>query len=184
MDKVLKAVRDFADKAHGDQTRKYSPDRYIVHPVRVMETVREYTGDVAMLAAALLHDVIEDTSVSQKELHEFLETVLDHDTANRTACYVAELTDVFTKAAYPHMNRRTRKSRELSRLAATSPESQTIKYADILDNAKDVVEHDPDFAKVFLQEYRSVLRVCNKGRRDLRDRAAALVEEGIEMSDL
>ncbi|MBO9153067.1 HD domain-containing protein [Chitinophaga sp. GCM10012297] len=184
MDKILQAVRDFADKAHGNQTRKYSPERYIVHPIRVMETVREYSSDMAMLAAALLHDVVEDTPVSSRELLDFLESVMDHDTANLVLRYVTELTDVFTKAAYPRLNRRARKTRELMRLASTSPQSQTIKYADILDNAKDVVEHDPDFAKVFLKEYRAVLKTCDKGNEDLRARAAALVEEGLEMGDL
>jgi (p)ppGpp synthase/HD superfamily hydrolase len=184
MDNVLQAVRDFADKAHGDQTRKYSPDRYIVHPVRVMETVREYTSDTAMLAAALLHDVVEDTNVSAGEVLQFLQSLMPPDTANRTLSYVIELTDVFTKSAYPKLNRRARKSREIERLAHTSPESQTIKYADILDNAKDVVEHDPDFAKVFLMEYRAVLKTCDKGNENLRERARALVEEGLEMGDL
>ncbi len=184
MDKILQAIRDFADQAHGSQTRKYSPDRYIVHPVRVMETCREYTSDTAILAAALLHDVLEDTAVSQKELFHFLETVMDRNLAHRTLAYVIELTDVYTKAAYPQWNRRTRKGKELERLVNTSPGSQTIKYADILDNAKDVVEHDPDFAKVFLMEYRTVLRKLDKGEEDLRARAKALVEEGLEMSDL
>ena len=116
MDNVLQAVRDFADKAHGDQTRKYSPDRYIVHTVRVMETVREYTSDTAMLAAALLHDVVEDTNVSAGEVLQFLQSLMPPDTANRTLSYVIELTDVFTKSAYPKLNRRARKSREIERL--------------------------------------------------------------------
>ncbi|MGN7719791.1 HD domain-containing protein [Chitinophaga sp. 22620] len=184
MDKILQAVRDFADKAHGDQTRKYSPDRYIVHPIRVMETCREYTSDISILAAALLHDVLEDTPVSQKELFHFLESIMDRDLIRRTLGYVVELTDVYTKTAYPQWNRRTRKGKELERLISTSPESQTIKYADILDNAKDVVEHDPDFAKVFLMEYRTILRKLDKGEEDLRIRATALVEEGLKMGDL
>ncbi|WP_346316858.1 HD domain-containing protein [Chitinophaga sp. YIM B06452] len=184
MDKVLQAVRDFADKAHGSQTRKYSPERYIVHPVRVMETCREYTADTAILAAALLHDVVEDTPVTAQQVLQFLESVMDKDTASRTLSYVTELTDVFTKAAYPRLNRRMRKARELERLVSTSPESQTIKYADIIDNAKDVVEHDPDFAKVFLMEYRAVLKRLDKGIDDLRVRAVSLVEEGLENGDL
>lgn len=57
MEEVLEQIRDFADKAHGEQMRKYTPERYIVHPVRVMKICREYTDDITVLAAALLHDV-------------------------------------------------------------------------------------------------------------------------------
>ena len=39
MNEILAAIRKFADEAHGEQKRKYTPERYIVHPVRVMELV-------------------------------------------------------------------------------------------------------------------------------------------------
>jgi (p)ppGpp synthase/HD superfamily hydrolase len=60
-EKILAAITDFADIAHGSQMRKYTPERYIVHPARVMRLCQEYTDDVTVLAAALLHDVLEDT---------------------------------------------------------------------------------------------------------------------------
>ncbi len=66
MDKVLEKVKEFADNAHGDQMRKYTPDRYIVHPIRVMEICREYDSRLPVLAAALLHDVLEDTKVTEQ----------------------------------------------------------------------------------------------------------------------
>ena len=77
MKETLRKVAEFADRAHGDQMRKYTPARYIVHPLRVMETVREYSQDEAVLAAAILHDVLEDTSTKKKEMREFLYTEMD-----------------------------------------------------------------------------------------------------------
>ena len=71
-DNILASVRSFADEAHGEQVRKYSDERYIQHPIRVMETVQDYIADVPVLAAALLHDVLEDTSVTKRELSQFL----------------------------------------------------------------------------------------------------------------
>jgi (p)ppGpp synthase/HD superfamily hydrolase len=62
MDPSLETIKDFANKAHGDQKRRYTPDKYVVHPIRVMELCKEYTNDVTVLAAALLHDVLEDTA--------------------------------------------------------------------------------------------------------------------------
>jgi (p)ppGpp synthase/HD superfamily hydrolase len=60
-EKILQEIIQFADLAHGKQVRRYTSERYIVHPVRVMETCRQYTNDISVLAAAILHDVLEDT---------------------------------------------------------------------------------------------------------------------------
>jgi (p)ppGpp synthase/HD superfamily hydrolase len=176
VDKVLDTVRDFADQAHGEQMRKYSDDRYIVHPVRVMEVTRMYAPDVTIQAAALLHDVLEDTTVTEPELKAFLESVMERSQAERTFLLVKELTDVFIKNDFPGMGRNLRKQKEADRLAETSADAQTIKYADILDNT-DITHHDPDFAKVFLKECKRLLERMKKGNPELRSRVLARVEE-------
>lgn len=176
MDEVLKQVRNFADQAHGDQTRKYSPDRYIVHPTRVMEICRQYTNDRAVLSAALLHDVLEDTPVKKESIEDFLQTIMDHNDAQRTIKLVVELTDIYTKKNFPGWNRRKRKAKEVERMEKTSAESQTIKYADILDNCGEIAENDPDFANTFLSECRNLLKTMTKGNSELRQRAIDTVD--------
>jgi (p)ppGpp synthase/HD superfamily hydrolase len=84
MDSILSQIQNFADKAHGNQTRRYTPDRYIVHPTRVREIVQQYTNDRALLAAALLHDVLEDTEVGKEDMEDFLRTVMDQYQAQRS----------------------------------------------------------------------------------------------------
>lgn len=180
MENVLDHIIEFADKAHGEQMRKYAPERYIVHPVRVMNTCKRVTDDVAILAAAVLHDVLEDTEVRKSELKNFLESVLPSAMAKRTLELVVDLTDVYVKKDYPGMNRRARKAKELLRLEKTSPDSQTIKYADIIDNAKEIVQHDPGFAKVFLRECRANLKKLNQGNKELYDEAVQMVNAGID----
>jgi guanosine-3',5'-bis(diphosphate) 3'-pyrophosphohydrolase len=73
---ILKEIESFADRSHGEQTRKYTPERYIVHPVRVMKILQDYTDDICILAAALLHDVLEDTRVTKEEIRDFLNTLM------------------------------------------------------------------------------------------------------------
>lgn len=177
---VLEQVKDFADKAHGEQERKYTAERYIAHPMRVMETCRKYTDDVTILAAALLHDVLEDTEVSTEEMLEFLEKMMGHDNAARTVKLVEELTDIYTKTNYPKWNRRKRKSKEADRIEATSAASQLVKYADIIDNTSEIVTQDPDFAKVFLHECRTLLRRMSKGNRELYAQAVVCVNERLK----
>ena len=179
MEKILQQITAFADKCHAGQMRRYEPDRYIVHPVRVMETCKEYTNDIAVLAAALLHDVLEDTPVTKEELKDFLVTLMPEDQANKTIELVEELTDVYIKSDYPQWNRRKRKNKEAGRLEKTSAEAQTIKYADIIDNAPEIAEKDIDFAKRFLPEYRALLKRITKGDPELYKRAKETVNKSI-----
>ena len=177
MSPTLSHIISFADQAHGEQLRKYSPERYIVHPVRVMETCRKYTDDIAVLAAAILHDVLEDTAVKKEEIRNFLKDILTQNQADKTIRIVEELTDVFVKSKYPHLNRRQRKSKELERLKKISPEAQTIKYADILDNSIEIAEQDPEFAPVYLKESRNILKQLKNGDAELRSEVMHVLDE-------
>jgi guanosine-3',5'-bis(diphosphate) 3'-pyrophosphohydrolase len=177
---ILQQVTRFADNWHGDQMRRYVPDRYIVHPVRVMETCRRYTNDLPTLAAALLHDVLEDTPVKKEAVEDYLRTIMSEADAKRTVMIVEELTDVYIKAEYPKWNRRKRKDKEAARLANTSAEAQTVKYADIIDNAPEIAEKDPDFAKRFLPEYRALLKKITRGNAELHAIAVETVKSHLE----
>lgn len=180
MENVLEKITDFAGRAHGDQRRKFADEPYIGHPKRVMEICKEHTQDVCMLAAALLHDVLEDTPVTKEQLEAFLLTVMDSNKTKRTMHLVDELTDRFVKDNYPQWNRRKRKAREAERLAATSADAQTIKYADILDNSVEFGHDTTDFAKVFLLECQALLQKMNKGNQPLYERAVATVNKELE----
>lgn len=125
---ILATVEAFADKAHGTQRRRYKPEPYIVHPLRVMNLCREHVNDIAILSAALLHDVLEDTDISELELHRFLDSTMNKHDSERTFQYVVELTEVYSKDAYPELNRSARKRKENDRLKDISAEAQTGKY--------------------------------------------------------
>lgn len=182
MEEKLKEIIAFGEMAHGDQRRKYCDDRYMVHPIRVMRTCQKYSDDLSVLAAALLHDVLEDTPVTNSEIETFLKTILTEDEVKKAIKHIVDLTDVYTKKAYPKMNRRARKALEIERLSTIKPESQTIKYADILDNADEIVGSDPDFARVFLAEGREILQKMKNGNPDLREIALRIVEDSLEVA--
>lgn len=171
MESVLDQVKQFADKAHGVQMRRYSPDRYIVHPERVMNTVRNYNNEVSVLSAALLHDVLEDTATTREEMLSFLKTVMAPHEAQRTLMIVEELTDIYTKNEYPHWNRRKRRTKEAERLGNASKEAQTVKYADIIDNCPEIVREDPDFAERYISECTKIVQLMTKGDTALRQLA-------------
>lgn len=177
---ILEHVRIFADQAHGDQVRKYTGERYIGHPVRVMETVRPFYPQMEVMAAALLHDVLEDTPVSTRDLEVSLSKFMDTAQVQMTVQLVVELTDVFVKKDYPGLNRRERKEKEAARLSAVSAAAQSIKYADIMDNVADIVRQDTDFARVFVHEAKRMLAVMESGHPELRARAVSLVAQCLQ----
>lgn len=69
MKKLGKAIK-FAVDAYGDTTRKGKNRLYILHPVEAMTIVASLTEDEDVLAAAVLHDVVEDAGVTKEELRE------------------------------------------------------------------------------------------------------------------
>lgn len=175
-EEILASVRDFADQAHGEQTRKYTAERYIVHPERVMKLCQQVISDPAVLSAALLHDVLEDTSTGEQQIRDCLIPLLGREEAERSLSLVVELTDVFILSNYPRMRRAERKVKEAERMSKVSADAQTIKYADVLDNSQEIVGQDPGFAPVYLKEARTLLRVMRDGHPGLRSRAEAMVE--------
>ena len=152
LDEVLK----FATMAHGDQKRKYTGEPYIVHPIAVSEIVKTVPHTDEMIAAALLHDVVEDTPVTIQEIE------------TKFGSKVAELVGWLTDTSRPEDgNRKTRKSIDRLHSADAPAEAQTIKLADLIHNTKSIEKHDPSFWKVYKQEKIDLLDVLTKGDRSL-----------------
>lgn len=160
-------VKELATELHGEQKRKYSGEPYVTHTIRVANIVEEHGGDDNMVYAALLHDVLEDTETTEMELFSMLSNIIGNYDSMDTVRLVKELTDVFTTEEYPKINRGGRKEMESLRLGMVSPRSQTIKYADLLDNSSDILKNDPKFAKVYLKEKRMILDQMNQGNQTL-----------------
>lgn len=157
---MLPRARIFACFQHMGQTRKYTGEPYVYHPAEVVHTLACLGFRPAVLAAAWLHDVVEDCGVTRAKLvKEFGEEV---------AALVLEVSDVSKRA---DGNRKVRKEIDRQHLAKASPDGQSIKLADLIDNTKSIVAHDPNFAVVYLQEKRALLKVLTRGHPDLIKRA-------------
>ena len=64
---LIDAAYDLAEKAHSTQRRE-NGDPYFMHPVAVADILAGYRLDVASIATALLHDVVEDTSYKLSQI--------------------------------------------------------------------------------------------------------------------
>lgn len=171
----------FAHIAHDsiNQKRKYTGEPYWVHTDEVAAMVQalpEATED--MVCAAYLHDVLEDVTPLCPGFSEEQICDIFGDNVLRL---VKELTDKFTKEAYPEYNRAQRKALERARVSLTSKEAKTIKLADLCSNTVSIVVHDPDFAKVYLEEKTDLLSVLTDGDEKLFYRAVTLRNDGVRM---
>lgn len=150
--RLVRGAARFARAAHEriNQQRKYGEGPYFQHPLRVAHAIKTAGGAEAVVAAALCHDVVEDTGVTLEQVREA--------TNARVATLVAWCTDRYTAAAYPLLNRAQRHALELVRLENIEVDAVAIKCADFLDNWASIVRHDPDgFAKTVAAEKRPAL---------------------------
>ena len=153
-----------AGKAHEGQFRKYSGMPYIVHPIEVATIVQTVEHSDEMIAAALLHDVVEDTDYSFEDI------------AKEVSPEVADLVKGLTDVSSPQDgNRKVRKAIDKDHLAEQNAEVQTIKLADVISNSQDIKANDPKFAKVYIEEMKALLEVLTKGNKTLYAKAKEIV---------
>jgi len=167
MEPLLEKIKDFADRAAKGRLKNHIPKRHCSHAERVMNLCSAYVWQREILAAALLHDVLQNSQVEESELRAFLDSVMQKSEARRTFALVKELTDEFTESSYPQWNRKRRKEMEAERLSAASSAAQTIKYADILDTCEKIASDDPRFAPQYLTECLDLLSIAKNGNPDL-----------------
>ena len=163
---MVERARVFATAAHAavKQVRKYTFEPYIVHPTEVASIVATVPHTNEMLAAAYLHDTVEDTGVSIVDIQK--------EFGNEVASLVGWLTDV----SKPEQgNRAVRKAIDREHTAMAPAAAQTVKLADLIANSRSILAHDPAFAKVYLEEKRMLLEVLTRGDATLMAQARRIV---------
>ena len=116
----------FAAGAHDGVTRKGSCVPYIVHPMETVAIAASLTDDEEVLAAAALHDVMEDCGVSEQTLRERF--------GERVAALVAY--DSQTQTADPCRSWNERKREAVRRIACGGRDAKIITLCDKLSNMR------------------------------------------------
>jgi (p)ppGpp synthase/HD superfamily hydrolase len=174
-DKVTRAL-ELAAEAHGsiNQKRKYPPEvDYIVHPIAVASIVSSVTKDEDIIAAAYLHDVLED--VFPLRCYYSIR-LIEKEFGLRVSVYVTQMTNIYTHEDYPQFNRAKRKALENQKIQNIYPESKTIKLADILDNCKDL-DKAGDFGRKYAREKMDQLFFLKGGDESLWNKARILLTD-------
>ena len=164
---LVDRAEQYAKFRHGqnNHVRKYTGEPYAVHLKEVADMVADAGLRPEAVAAAWLHDTLEDTYATEADLREKF--------GDDVAKLVLEVTDV---SQPQDGNRAARKAKDREHLANASPEGKTIKLADLISNSKSILEHDPNFAKIYLAEKAALLPHLTQGDKKLFEQASLQVD--------
>lgn len=182
----------FAVEKHGEQVRKYTNEPYVAHCDEVAAITAcalsgaslasyhlqfqrfDLEADTAdVIAAALLHDVVEDTDATGADICAQF--------GFRIGSLVMQVTDVSRPG---DGNRKARKDLDREHLAHACAEAQTIKLADLISNSRSIAEHDEDFARVYMREKSELLKILTLGSHALWCKADAIVNNYLFPTDV
>ena len=168
---VLKAAK-FAAQKHRDQRRKdQESSPYIIHPISVALEMAEVGGidDPEFLAAALLHDTLEDTNTSPEEL--------ETEFGQRVRRLVEEVTDDKS------LPKEERKNRQIENAARLSDGAALIKLGDKISNVHDIIHSPPsDWNALRRRKYldwaEEVINNCPRVNSPLESRFSNILLQG------
>ena len=130
-DIILEAINFATIKHHGQVRKDEHASPYITHPVSVAKAIWQIGGvrDLATLAAAILHDTIEDTDTTETEIRE--------NFGEEISKIVLEVTDDKS------LNKMERKRRQVLHAPELSQAAKLIKLGDKLINCRDILHSPP-----------------------------------------
>ena len=118
----------FAVRAHAGTERRGKGFPYIVHPMEAVEIVATMTRDQELLAAAALHDTVEDTDTTVEQIRE--------EFGDRIASLVASESDIVLEGLPAEDSWHARKQAAIDRLARASHDAKIVALGDKLSNMR------------------------------------------------
>lgn len=172
----------FARGAHAGQTRRGNGENYINHPLRVADAYSRVKGaavnmkdeEFSAYAAAILHDVLEDTKATKSDIFQVY-----HNT---------EMFDLIKELTTP---KGLSKADEMKFTLEASSAAMEVKLCDIYDNLRDVDMYGPgcawktrekalNYLNTKAEYLRNVMLMVHRGERDIDWRFIQAVSELIE----
>ena len=136
--KLLDDAIKYAVDKHSGMVRKRSNTPYIMHPLEAAVIISTMTDDPEVIAAAVLHDTVEDTDATPEDIRERF--------GERVAELVASETETKYRALPPELTWRSRKEESLQKLTSTDDlDVKRIWLADKLSNMR-------SFFRLYLRE--------------------------------
>jgi len=161
---LIEKAKDFATKCHKGQTRKFNGREYIQHPSAVAAEVEAHGGTSEMIAAAWLHDVVEDCDVKIETIGKMFGEV------------VAKLVDELTNPK--SVDSGDKKTEYMAhKTTVMSSDGLTIKLCDRKNNTSDFVHSDPQWAIKYANKTRIILNAIDDSGRPLNIQQKKLIDD-------
>jgi (p)ppGpp synthase/HD superfamily hydrolase len=160
-EKVLKAA-GLAVVAHHGQKRRHSEIPFVIHPIRVAHEIAKQdnvTPDV--VAAAFLHDVVEDTTFTVEQI----EAVFGPE----IAMLVESLTNISHRDEHKEKSRADRKKLDREYLRHAPRWAKVIKLLDRLDNLREMTGDTEQFIHIYVEESRKLVDAIGAAHIPLAD---------------
>ena len=125
---LLDRAIEFAVRAHAGTERRGKGFPFIVHPMEAVSIVATMTSDQGLLAAAALHDTVEDTDVTVEDIRR--------EFGDRIADIVADETDSIHEGMSESESWHARKQASMDRLSKASREVKMVAMGDKLSNMR------------------------------------------------
>lgn len=156
----------FATKAHSGTERRGKGYPYIIHPMEAASIVATITNDQEMLAAAILHDAVEDTDVTIGQLRELF--------GER----IAQLVDNETAPLPDNTPWRARKEAQLEQLKNAPFDSKVVAIGDKLSNLRAITADYRQIGDVLWNRFHAP-----NGKKDIAWYYRSLAEAMSELSE-
>ena len=136
MNLLIKAIEFAADKHRNQRRKDADASPYINHPIALANVLANEAGvdDEKVLMAAILHDTIEDTDTTSRELEEVF--------GDEIAAIVLEVTDDML------LPKDERKRLQIEHASTISESAKLVKLADKICNLRDVADNSPTHWKL------------------------------------
>lgn len=126
--KILDKAMHFAIDAHSGFERRGKGYPYIIHPMEAVAIVATITSDQELLAAAAMHDIIEDTKYTEEDIRK--------EFGDRIAKLVAVESDIIVKGKNESESWVERKKYAIERLKKLDLDAKIVAIGDKLSNAR------------------------------------------------
>lgn len=163
----------FIREKHAGQFRKFDKKPYIVHPISVAKIIKKFKGNShaidELMIAALLHDTLEDTNTTIKEIREKF--------GNLVSSLVKELTSEAEKIA--KLGKALYLSKKMTE--ELTDWGLALKLADRLQNTSDFEVADPAFVKKYVIETNKIIEsLSNRKLTSTQKKLIFEIEKNIE----
>jgi len=152
---ITKLAENFAREKHNEQFRKFEGEPYFNHVAKIIKENKKSSHLNELIAAGLLHDTLENTNTSEKELMENFGELI--------TSLVKELTT--DKNESESVGKKEYLAKKLSDPEKVSSWGLVIKLADRLDNVSDLNNGAKEFSDKYIDETRHILKTLEERRK-------------------